>query len=231
MKKFIFLSFIALCGILLGCNQEKSFPIEGSSYTAFTKGKLFGAKDSQGNVIVPAEYDEIYAWETNMLIAVKGGKKDVYNNGKLIFANCDQFESVDGLYFINVKDVSYDMYFSQSDSKILDVGYAGGENLYILGHGDGLWSFYSLDGQPIQTDMRNYALLSDIVGNTTYYLAENAQQNKFLFNDKGEVLRVFTEKEWNAAQKKMTLVNDPKDETYEGYPIYQTQKIKAILPK
>lgn len=231
MKKFIFLSFVAFCVILLGCNQEKSFPIEGSSYTAFAKGKLLGAKDSQGNVIVPAEYDEIYAWETNMLIAVKNGKKDVYNNGKLIFANSTQFESVDGLYFINVKDVSYDMYFSQSDSKILDVGYAGGENLYILGHGDGLWSFYSFDGQPIQTDMKNYALLSDIVGNTNYYLAENAQQKKCLFNDQGQLIRTFTEKEWKAVQKKMALVNDPEDETYEGYPIYQTQKIKSILPK
>ena len=188
MKRILLFWLIAVSiGFFVSCKntsspetkKEAPQPVKKISYTTFTENGLSGAKDLQGNILVPAKFDEI-SDKNGIIIAKKGdfsyffdGNKQIFDIGADVYSVEDKF-----ITCFDNKTGNNMFYFLKTGltlPKIISCD--SSEDVFMFEKPDHSYGFYTYDGETKAENLKNIMCLKKISKEGW------TKQTSFLFHD------------------------------------------------
>lgn len=236
MKNLKFLVIILSLGFVTACNQQKkssqteeSDAIEASlvntipsEYVLFQEQNLTGVKNSDGEILVPAQYDSIH-YEKGIIIAQKGelsyffdGKKQIFENGTDVYSFEDKFLTC----YDNETEYSM-LYFPKTGvalEKILNCRCF--DNAFMCEMQDHSYAFYTQEGDLKIDGLKKIIALRKLAKEgwtreELFLFSKDGSTNKFIYDGNGNLKYEISLQIWQTLA--MTYLTRIESE-YDEYP-------------
>lgn len=230
-----FLSLLIICIPIIASCKHRSTSIEtfnnknSNPFMVFKDEGLFGTKDLQGRIIVPAKYDSIY-FEKGIVVAKQGevayffdGDKQVFDTGMEIYSLEDHFITT----FNNETGLSA-LYFYKNKLPVQDINPINmSEDVFMLENLDHYFAFYSFDGDVIAEGLKDIICLKKLskegrIKQTLFLFSKDNEDDRFIYDEEGNLKYQISLTTWQLLG--LTYMAREEDE-YNDYRFTYTYRI------
>ena len=201
------------------------------SYTIFIDNGKFGVKDTNGEILVNASYDNIEIIG-NMFYAHKQEETFIFCEQKQIFSESVNFYSVEDKYITAVKGDKDLLYFFDTGLVVEDMNiYYYHDNTFLCQHADNSYAFYSADGKIKAKNLQRISCLQKIKdGYTTkQYLAFRKKNGgRLIYTTTGNLLYDINLSIWQHIAINYLKLDEGDDREYEWTYNYKIDLDRCI---